>query len=410
MRGPWRGKSGYKTKEELMAESELAGMLLDGPGTCWTRDPLTIEAGHRLVNVGWLFTDGEFANEGQWINRANGVVRHQAYASNAGSLFNDGQYRSGFFRNAGRLMNRAAFEVNDFTNASGGDLCNGGTFAHTRLVNEAGARVETCGTLVCRGGVVNAGEFLVSGRVDNEGSGWDAVPAAGGAIANSGGGRFTVTADGSVSGPGTYVQTGAQSITRVDGTLAAGSIDITGGQLAGAGMLTGVVGLSGVLVCPGDPRGTLTIDGDVFAEETCFEIGLTAPGLCDRVAVTGSARFGAGVRVDFLIAAPEGPVPDSHTFANTCFDWLDVAGRVEGLGGIAWRLVLVGQRGCTILARSDAGPCRWGDLDISFHGTQISFGRPAGIMQGNLASMAARGAASLTGFRTPGGPWTRLRD
>jgi len=278
------------------------------------------------------------------------------------------------------------------------------------LVNAAGARVDNWGMLVSRGGIVNAGEFVVSGRLVNEGSGWDADSPGGSAIENGGGGRITVAADGSVSGPGRYVQTGADSITRVDGTLTADTIDIMGGQLAGAGMLTGVVGLSGALVCPGDPRGTLTIDGDLFVEDTCFKIALAAPGLCDRVAVTGHARFGAGVRVDFLIAATEGPDPDSSAFANARFDWLDVAGGVEGMGGLSWCLVLVGNGRCTVLARSDSGPCRWGDLDISVDGRRIAFGRAGRPAAGTLGSAAARGVAGLVGFRPARVPWTLPLD
>ena len=88
--------------------------------------------------------------------------------------------------------------------------------------------------------------------------------------------------------------------TVVNGTLAcADSAFVGGGWLMGAGTVDGFVRNS-CRMSPGDPTGTLTIDGDF--EQTAdarfyIEIGGTAEGEYDRLHVTGEARLDGTLRV-----------------------------------------------------------------------------------------------------------------
>ncbi len=105
----------------------------------------------------------------------------------------------------------------------------------------------------------------------------------------------------------------------------------SGGTLTGdGGTIAADVILDGGTIAPGASPGTMTIDGDleVFDGILAFEIAGSAPGLFDRLVVTGDLIADAlSIEVTFL----DGFLP----MAGDAFDLLDVAGTAEvfALGG-----------------------------------------------------------------------------
>lgn len=87
----------------------------------------------------------------------------------------------------------------------------------------------------------------------------------------------------------------------IDGVLAgADSAVVQGGWLMGEGTILADV-LNESRANPGHPVGTLTIDGNyeqAAGAELCIDLGGTAEGTYDRLAVTGEARLGGTLFVD----------------------------------------------------------------------------------------------------------------
>lgn len=349
---------------------------------------MTVEAGGRLLNRGELHGLG--SNAGELINRHDGQIWN-GNMLNTGSLVNEGQYNGWDFVNQGHVVNT-------------------GAFTHMgQFVNEAGGRVENRGAMTADGQIVNRGEFIVTGNLQNNAS--TSGPAFfTGSILNTQGGVFTVEAGGTVSGPGTYFQSHEDSVTRVNGTLAASDITIREGVLAGSGTLVGPVTLgsawgAGATVRPGNSPGTLTVDGDLDAYYARFDIQLTGPALHDRIVVNGDARFTGGL-VNFLLRTPDGFSYDYRPAAGDSFTWLTVDGAVEGLAGLNWTLTVVGDGWSSTLASSYWGSTQWiwgptqmDGVRIAFHGDSIVF---APVPEPQTWSMLLAGLG-LTGW------WVRRR-
>jgi hypothetical protein len=152
---------------------------------------------------------------------------------------------------------------------------------------------------------------------------------------------------------------GPESTTVVNGTLRASELSFQGGVLGGSGTLEGAVilgqsdGWYGFpTVRPGNSPGTLTIDGDLVAQNTVFEIELAGPASYDRLVVTGDATFGPGVTVNFLLETPNGVDFEYMPEPGHRFDWLSVGGASNGLAGVAWSLTVVGNGWYTTVASS----------------------------------------------------------
>jgi hypothetical protein len=362
----------------------VAGNLSNRPGGAIWTGGLAVDAGGRLINRGVIDVYTQVDNAGELINRSGGSLSHDGML-NTGSMVNEGQLSGwGDFVNQGQVVNAGQFEARTFYNEAGGRLVNTGSFYHFgQFYNEAGGRVENGGQMTADGEIVNRGEFIVSGHLQNNASTlWLAFHP--GSILNDEGGVFTVETGGTVSGPGTYFQLFPDSVTRVNGTLAASDITLREGVLTGSGTLVGPVTLgrawggAGAAVQPGNSPGTLTIDGDLTAYGSTFDIELAGPSLYDRLVVTGDARFTGGV-VNFLLHS-DGLSYDYRPAAGDAFTWLIVGGAVQGLEGLDWNLRVVFDSGWAITVASSWGPTQWiwgptpsDGVGIHFTGDRIEF-------------------------------------
>jgi hypothetical protein len=294
--------------------------------------------------------------------------------------------------NHGLLSNAGTLQVFELTNAAGGEVRNTGILNHEGpVVNETGARFLNNGQMNggWSGQITNRGEFTVGGggRLTTQWSTMDPFSSSG-AVTNTGGGLFVVEEGGVVDLPGTFVQhwpewgdtMGPESTTVVNGTLRASELSFQGGVLGGSGTLEGAVilgqsdGWYGFpTVRPGNSPGTLTIDGDLVAQNTVFEIELAGPASYDRLVVTGDATFGPGVTVNFLLETPNGVDFEYMPEPGHRFDWFSVGGASNGLAGVAWSLTVVGNGWYTTVASSQWGISAWNGMDIAFDGTGLAF-------------------------------------
>ncbi|GAB4167800.1 MAG: hypothetical protein Fur0039_05810 [Rhodocyclaceae bacterium] len=335
------GQSAWR--DALQVEGSLSNRRL----AVLNADNLQVLAGGTLMNRGQLLVAWDGANAGTLLNRPGGALS------------------VGQFSNSGLLRNE-------------GNLTNDGT-----LTNLAGGRIENAGVMNANGQIVNRGEFVVSGTLDNQASTLGPIYGTG-SVLNHQGGVFTVEAGGMVSGPGTYFQEGYDSVTRVNGTLAASDITIWQGVLTGGGTLVGPVTLGssfgmGATVRPGNSPGTLTVDGDLTAYNTTFDIELAGPALFDRLVVTGNAQFSGG-RVNVVLHTPDGITYDYRPAAGDSFTWLSVGGATAGLDSLGWSLEVVGDGWTSTVASSDWGSTQWvwgpaasDGVQIAFYGDRVAF-------------------------------------
>jgi hypothetical protein len=362
----------------------VAGNLSNRPWGAIRTGGLAVDAGGRLINRGVIDVYTQVDNAGELINRSSGSLSHDGML-NTGSMVNEGQLSGWGFVNQGQVVNAGQFQAWTFSNLAGGRLVNTGSFYHFgQFYNEAGGRVENGGQMTADGQIVNRGEFIVSGHLQNNAWTWGPAYYTG-SILNHQGGVFTVETGGTVAGPGTYFQNDWYSVTRVNGTLAASDITLREGVLTGSGTLVGPVTLgsawggAGAAVQPGNSPGTLTVDGNLDAYYTRFDIDLAGPSLYDRLVVTGDARFTGGV-VNFILHSPDGLHYDYRPAAGDAFTWLIVGGAVQGLEGLDWNLSVVFDSGWAITVASSWGPTQWiwgptpsDGVGIHFTGDRIEF-------------------------------------
>lgn len=235
-------------------------------------------------NQGTIENGGEFYNRGEIDNFFSGSLNNDSLFENRGNLRNvDG----GRIENTGAFTNKG-FMANDF----------GATFDNYNgafLINEFGAEIaQLAGTLNNRSGATfnNAGVFrseIAAGLVND------------GQINNSG--TFTIDVDTSVTGGGTYTQTGG-ALT-VNGTMTQASLAFNGGTIGGNGTITGAVTVSNGVIAPGNTPGVTSIVGSLDVTDITtieFELGGTAVGDgttgYDRVDVTGMAIIGSDTVFD----------------------------------------------------------------------------------------------------------------
>ena len=200
----------------------------------------------------------------------------------------------------------------------------GKTFDQRTLEVQGSALMSGTGTATMRNGasILNSGDFELRGDGDflyeNDSSaavqftnlsGGILRKTSGTGITEFGGSNLAFNNAGLVA-----VQTGtiffANGFTQTAGTLAlagggisAGSpILLQGGELTGAGTITGNVVNSGATVRPGGTglAGTLTIAGNYQQDSTgtlAVELGGTAAGTSDVLAITGTASLGGTLNV-----------------------------------------------------------------------------------------------------------------
>jgi T5SS/PEP-CTERM-associated repeat protein len=137
---------------------------------------------------------------------------------------------------------------------------------------------------------------------------------AGAEFANQG--VVTVDGPGSVWGIGDVLEVW-RFLTVSDGALViADSVNVLQGELGGDGTIVGAV-INGAAVAPGDPLGTLTIEGNFTqdANQLLIELGGTVPGSFDALAVSQTAQIGGSL----LVSLVDGFIPaagDSFTIVS----------------------------------------------------------------------------------------------
>lgn len=285
-----------------------------------------------------LQVSGSFINQQQAYLYNNGSLTIYA----GGNVSNRGQMEIlGPIDNAGQLTNRSGATLYAYSGINNtGVTTNQATMAvQGTLTNYPGAHFVNSGNLEANGQIINRGEFVVTGTLNN--NSWSLGPLYGtGSIHNQQGGVFTVEAGGLVTGPGTYFQTDPESVTRVNGTLSASDITILQGVLTGSGTLQGPVTLgstwgAGATVQPGNSPGTLTIEGNLVANYSTFEIELAGPGVFDRLQVNGNASFNGGLVKFIMPSIIDLITPDYMPVAGDSFIWLAATGSLSGLDTLA---------------------------------------------------------------------------
>jgi uncharacterized protein with beta-barrel porin domain len=99
-----------------------------------------------------------------------------------------------------------------------------------------------------------------------------------------------------------YTQSGGS--TTVDGTLVAANVYLNGGTLSGTGTIQANV-VNAALVAPGDPFGTLTVQGNYTQTATgVLLIQIAGANQCGQLAVTGSATLAGTLQVALLGDVP----------------------------------------------------------------------------------------------------------
>lgn len=268
-----------------------------------------------LWNLGSVKNDGDFVNSYSLLSQGGGSLSNSAYWNNkAGSTFTNYAAVANHvsFDNAGYMVNNIV---------SGGGGVGQGMFENYAVFNNlAGGVVDNLhrwfnrptASVINNSGTFNNGNGAQSLGLANEGA---INNLAGGAFNNfavlgssgqiSNAGTFDIKAGGSVTARsgvlGTYQQT--QGLTRVDGSLAANTIDIQGGALTGSGVISGPVFLGAAATMnPGNSPGMLTMNGDLTsAGKLIFEIAGLSAGQYDELKINGAALFNGGtLEFDFL--------------------------------------------------------------------------------------------------------------
>jgi hypothetical protein len=112
-------------------------------------------------------------------------------------------------------------------------------------------------------------------------------------------GNVMVGRGGTVStGTALYIQSGGT--TTVDGILQAATINLNGGSLNGTGMMQGNV-VNAALIVPGDPFGTLIVQGNYTQTATgVLLIQIAGTSQHGQLAITGSATLAGTLEVSLL--------------------------------------------------------------------------------------------------------------
>jgi hypothetical protein len=102
---------------------------------------------------------------------------------------------------------------------------------------------------------------------------------------------------GAAFSTGTSAYTQSAGTTTVDGTLTAANVNINGGSLNGAGTIIGYL-TNAAVVIPGDPTGTLSIQGNYTQTATgALDINLAGPGAYGALAVSGTATLAGTLNI-----------------------------------------------------------------------------------------------------------------
>ena len=284
--------------------------VFDNSGVLHVRENATLWNGGGQINN----------NDGAWI--VNRGQFHLSYAggplSNAGTVYNHA---------SGTLINQSLLEI---------------TTADSRLINRG--QLENDSLIVNHGLVQNSGVLENYGSIENHAD-------------------FIVDSSGIVTGSGNYYQdTGT---TRVDGQMSLSSgMDFVGGTLTGLGVLSGDVNLgyslAGPSVQPGDGIGTLSIDGNLSAENVVFDIEVAGATNYDRLAVSGMTNVYGG-EVDFVFTGGYKPT------AGDSIQWLFSDNGSFGMESLLYALWNVDMNGIRTVWQLPS------DLSLTFTGDRLEF-------------------------------------
>ena len=290
-----------------------------------------------LDNVGTLNNDSSlYTPSGGTLNNS-GTLDNYNWVGNSGTLNN---YSGGILNNYGVTGTIGMSNYSTLNNYSGGTFNNIGGVNQYGTVNNDGIlniftshRLHNLSGTVNNTGTINAYSLgVLSNRsgstVNNTGtintySGGTLVNYSGGTLNNYSGGILnndststnsgTVNNYGIITGNGNYTQTAGQ--TTNNGSMTQTSIDIQGGILSGNGTITGNVTIGGgASVQPGDPLGTLTINGDFHSSGNLFfEIGgARTSGLYDVLTINSGSAIFAGGNIEFDFINGYSPKPGDH--------------------------------------------------------------------------------------------------
>jgi hypothetical protein len=306
---------------------------------------LTNDVNH-TISGSEVFTSSPGGTQNYDLTNNGTLLANQSNAMQiqpGGSVTNNGIMQA----DSGSVLHLESTNGTTFTNFSG-DTLTGGTYnAYNGTI-----QIDQLGTT---GGEIvnNAATILLSGTNSfiSDQNNLDALTAL---ASNSG--SFSILNGRDINTPGEFTNSGTVDIgstssfdvndgeslylqtagtTMVDGTLGSGITDIAGGFLEGVGTVLNGVEVSGGTVAPGDPPGTLTIDGYYNVVSGDLLIGLAGTSLYDALDVNGAANLGGTLEFDlqdgFTVASgdtfyiAEYDSRDGSTFNTIDYSGLDLA-------------------------------------------------------------------------------------
>ncbi len=272
-----------------------AGSKLDLEEKVVIRDSRLVTHGNGVVNV----------NASEDAAPAINAVQFQNVVSDASVMQGNTEdsHISGTFTNNGSWSLAAINTNTDITFAGGVSIAGTGEIAlsnnsFNRLIATGGELVNGSGHTIRGAGQLLGDDFRNQGHLLVDAS--NGVTASSNAFTNEG----TVEITNKLTRTGEYVQTAG--LTIVDGELEANLVTLSGGVLAGSGLIDADVVNTGGLINPGNSPGTLNIDGTFgqSAGTLLIEIAGNGPGLFDVLDISGNASLGGLIGVSLLGYTP----------------------------------------------------------------------------------------------------------
>lgn len=297
----------------------------DGSPVLGLRPVLAIEAGGELwtgtfrQSEGDTFVSGLLAGQ-QRVDVQGGLLRVERDGDlRAGIVDGDGFIQPGgsFSQTAGETGVQGRLR-GDRVTVEGGSLLVDGFLGALTSFTQSGGETGVRGQLQSSGDVaVEGGNLLI-----------DEFGFVSGFRVKVGGGSLDITPTGILSA-GDYEQTAGDTV--VNGVLRGSKVNFAGGTLTGTGLirssgLSATINLGTVRTGPGNSPGILTIDGNLDAVGTTFDIEIAGllPGIeYDQLIVNGQANIEDGIlNLRFI----DGFVPSE----DDVFNWLVASGGFFG--------------------------------------------------------------------------------
>ena len=286
--------------------------------------------------------NGTIDNTGIVVN--HGVVNGAVTNNSLGNFTNNGTANINLV-NSGNFVNSTTGQINGsvdlragsaFTNEGSVSVGSSsfGTFKinkNVNFVNDGNITINSKGTLRVDEDYLDTSVALTNNGVIELNSGATLIRSAAhtGNVVNNG--DFIVKEGASYindypASTGSYVQNSGRTV--VNGIMAE-DIFINDGTFGGSGTVVGnlVIGPNGTLI-PGNSPGTLTVEGDLFLDESAsliLEIDGTATGEYDRLLVGGSFDLFGGIVFDLGAGFDEMLFADSNSGFSLADMFLDLS-------------------------------------------------------------------------------------